>query len=353
MTLIKPSVLLVGNFLSSSVGARFVCEDLEVHLKKAGWRVLVTSTRHNRLARLLDMIATVIVKRNQYQVANIDIYSGLAFNWGEIVSVLLKLMKKPFLLTLHGGGLAELAADHPDRVKRLLSHAKTVTTPSHFLQNALHSICSDIIYLPNAIHVIHYPYELRSNPFPNLVWLRAFERIYHPEDAVRTLAIVLKEFPKAHLYLIGPDKGDGTFQEVEKQADSLNVRDKITFAGPVAKDEVPYWLNKGDIFLNTTSYESFGVSVIEAGAVGLPIVTTNIGELSYLWQDRRDALLVPVNDPQRMAQAVREILTEPGLAAGLSRNAREKAECFDWANILPQWEELFMKIGSNNRENLI
>jgi len=350
---LKPSVLLVGNFLSSSVGSRFVCEDLEVHLKMAGWRVLVTSTRSNRLVRLLDMIATVIVKRKHYQVANVDIYSGLAFTWGEIVCSLLRLMNKPFLLTLHGGGLAEFAKRYPGRVKRLLSHAKAVTTPSHFLQGALQPFSSDIIYLPNAIHVSHYPYELRSTPSPELVWLRAFERIYHPEDAVSTLAILLKDFPKARLYLIGPDKGDGTFQEVEKLADSLRVRDKITFAGSVAKDKVPLWLNKGDIFLNTTAYESFGVSVIEAGAVGLPIVTTNVGELSHIWQDRKDAILVPVNDPQCMAQAVCEILTEPGLAAGLSRKAREKAERFDWANILPVWEDLFMKIGSNNRENLI
>ncbi|MCI0552022.1 MAG: glycosyl transferase family 1, partial [Anaerolineae bacterium] len=58
----------------------------------------------------------------------------------------------------------------------------------------------------------------------------------------------------------------------------------------------------------------------------------------------RDALLVSPNDPEAMASAVRRILTEPGLAEQLSRNARKKVEQFDWSVILPQWEAMFMRI---------
>jgi glycosyltransferase involved in cell wall biosynthesis len=74
------------------------------------------------------------------------------------------------------------------------------------------------------------------------------------------------------------------------------------------------------------------------------IVSTNVGELPYLWENGVDALLVPPNDPEAMAAAVKRILTEPGLAEKLSKNARIKAEQFDWPIILPQWEELFNSI---------
>jgi glycosyltransferase involved in cell wall biosynthesis len=57
-----------------------------------------------------------------------------------------------------------------------------------------------------------------------------------------------------------------------------------------------------------------------------------------------DALLVPPNDSKAMAGAVRRVLTEPGLAERLSRNARRKAEGFDWQAVLPQWESLFAEI---------
>jgi len=74
------------------------------------------------------------------------------------------------------------------------------------------------------------------------------------------------------------------------------------------------------------------------------VVTTNVGELSYLWEDEKEVLLVSPDHPQEMADAVRRILTQPGLAERLSKNARAKSEMFDWSIILHQWEELFLKL---------
>ena len=63
------SVLVIGNFLSSSLGTRGVCEDLATQLRGLGWFVLTTSSRRPRLARLMDMLATTWRQRERYQVA--------------------------------------------------------------------------------------------------------------------------------------------------------------------------------------------------------------------------------------------------------------------------------------------
>jgi glycosyltransferase involved in cell wall biosynthesis len=65
-----------------------------------------------------------------------------------------------------------------------------------------------------------------------------------------------------------------------------------------------------------------------------------VGGISYLLEHEHDALLVPPDDPEALAGAVRRLLTEPDLAGRLSRNARAKAEQFDWAAALPRWKEL-------------
>lgn len=83
---------------------------------------------------------------------------------------------------------------------------------------------------------------------------------------------------------------------------------------------------------------------MEAAATGLCIITTDVGELSYLWTDGLDALLVPPDDPTAMAEAVRRVLTTPKLAKHLSQNARQRAVHFDWSLILPQWEVLLRKV---------
>ena len=102
----------------------------------------------------------------------------------------------------------------------------------------------------------------------------------------------------------------------------------------------PDWLTKADIFINTTNVDNMPISVLEAMASGLCVVSTNVGGIPYLLEDESDALLVPPNDPQAMTAAVCRILTEPGLAEKLSSNARKKAEQFDWSVIMPQWEAI-------------
>lgn len=291
------------------------------------------------------MVVTALRVRNDYQVANVDVFSGSSFIWAEIITRLILVLNKPVNLTLRGGGLPEFYARNPERVRRLLCSVSSINTPSVYLQKSFSSIRPDIQWLPNGIDLIRYSTRDRSFNKPHLIWLRAFHNIYNPEMAVDTLEILRSKGVNCSLTMIGPDKRDGTLEAVIELAKKKKVFEYIHVPGPVKKAEVPQWLEKGDIFLNTTRFESFGVGVVEAAACGLPIVTTSVGELPYLWKNELDALLVPSNDPASMADAVCRILTEPGLAQRLSVNARQKAESFDWSIVLPQWEALFTRLG--------
>lgn len=335
-------VLLIGNFLSESVGTRSVVEDLALRLEVANWRVIRTSSRPSRVARLIDMTTTVWRARRNYKVAHVDVFSGPAFVWAEVASWLLCHLNKPYILTLHGGNLPQFAERFPHRVSKLLHSASVVTTPSRYLKEQMHVYRRDMALLPNPIDLSSYDFRLRDQPRPKLVWLRAFHSIYNPTLAVEVVSLLSSDFPDMQLIMVGPDKGDGSLQAAQEAAVQLRIDDRVSFPGGVPKREVSHWLQQGDIFLNTTTAESFGVSVMEAAACGLPIVTTNVGELPYLWQDEEDALLVPVGDAHAMANAVRRLLTDRQLAERLSQNARRKAEQFDWSVILPQWEELLM-----------
>jgi glycosyltransferase involved in cell wall biosynthesis len=144
--------------------------------------------------------------------------------------------------------------------------------------------------------------------------------------------------------MIGRDK-DGSLADVRRVAAELGVADRIDLPGPVPNAEIGAWLDRADIFLNTTNVDNTPVSVLEAQAAGLCVVTTNVGGLPYLLDDGKDALLVPPEDPVAMAGAVRRLFSEPGLAGTLSRNGRRKAEGFDWARVIPQWERLLGAIG--------
>lgn len=358
-------VLLVGNFLSKSrPGSCTVCELLAEHLSSAGWSVLTTSNKSARLNRFADMLMTVWQRRHEYALAQVDVYSGPSFFWAESVCWLLRRLGKPFILTLHGGNLPAFAKRWPGRVHRLLNSASVVTTPSSYLKQALSAYRNDLQLLPNAIDLAAYPFRLRSNAKPKLIWLRAIHEIYNPCMAVRTLASLLENgqqdnrttdsgqqsvvngsplpAPRSelHLSMFGPDKGDGSFEKLKAEIGALKLDDRVTLPGGVPKSGVPRALNSGDIFLNTTNIDNTPVSVIEAMACGLCVVSTNVGGLPFLLEDEQDSLLVQPADATAMAAAVTRLLTEPGLAERLSLRARTKAERFDWSNVLPRWETL-------------
>ncbi|MEO8429265.1 MAG: glycosyltransferase family 4 protein, partial [Verrucomicrobiota bacterium] len=272
----QKNVLLVGNFFSSSMGARGVCEDLAEQLAGNGWTVYSTSLKKNRAARLFDMVTTVWRLRRKYGVAHVDVYSGAAFIWAEAACWTLRRAKKPYVLTLHGGDLPEFSRRWHGRVARLLRSAEVVTSPSRYLRDQMRSYRDDLQLMPNPLDLKQYPFRLREAPKPNLVWLRAFHSIYNPSLAPRVIAELAKEFPNLRLTMIGPDKGDGSLQETQRVAGEKGVANHITFVGGVPKSEVPGRLSDADIFLNTTNVDNTPVSVLEAMACGLCVVNTNV-----------------------------------------------------------------------------
>ncbi|MGB2964133.1 MAG: glycosyltransferase family 4 protein [Anaerolineales bacterium] len=341
---IEGQILFIGNLLSHHVGTKGVSEILAEKLGQRDWQVITTSCYIGKTRRLVDMLWTIWNCRGQYQVAHIDVFSGSAFFLAEVTSIFLRLLEKQFILTLRGGRLVEFSKRWQVRVRRLLTKADVVTTPSHFLKANLQGFRDDILYIPNGMDSSAYTLKLRRNPSPKLIWLRAFHEIYHPIMAVEVMDVLRDTFPDIHLIMIGPDKKDGSFESVQRLATAKGLQSWIEFVGSVPKNDVPLWLQKGDIFLNTTRYESFGVSVMEAAACGLPVVSTNVGEIPFLWEDGEDILLVPSGDSEAMANAVKRILTEPRLTERLSSNARKKAEGFDWSFILPRWEQSFAQL---------
>ena len=337
----EPSVLLIGNHLHTPKRNKNVWHFLAEMLASRGWVVMTTSDKMNQVLRLLDMVWTIIRHRKQYAVAQVDVFSGKAFIWSEVCTWLLKKLRKPVILTLHGGKLPEFARQHPKRVKRVLQAADAVVSPSPYHQIRLKEYRDDIRLIPNPVNIDFSRFVLRKQAQPKLVWVRAFHEVYNPSLAIQVLQLLVSEFPESELLMIGPDKEDGSLAKVREQMTAFNLSNWVNIVGGIQHTEVPEYLNKGDIFINTTNYDTAPRSVLEAMANGLCVVSTNVGGMPWIISHGQDGLLVPPNDARAMAEAVRRIVKEPALAVKLSANARKTAELYDWSSILPLWDEIF------------
>jgi glycosyltransferase involved in cell wall biosynthesis len=347
----RPSVLFVGTHPRPNIGTRSVTEGLAERLRDRGFHSILTSSANSRYVRVAEMLTTTWLKRHAYDVAHVDVYSGSAFRWAEWVTFVLRRLGKPFVLTLHGGNLPDFAQAHPRRVSRLLSHAAAVTTASRYLVEAVATIRSDVEVIPNPIETEVYTYSERIRPTPRIVWLRSFHRIYEPVLAIRVLARLAAGRDDAWLTMIGPDK-DGSLALARAEARKLGVLSRVDFVGGVPKSDVPRLLAQSDIFLNTSTIDNTPVSVLEAMATGLLVVSTSVGGMAYLIDSGKDGILVEPGDAAAMEAAVKRYLAEPAFAARVSRNARAKAERFGWNPVLSRWEELLTNVArSKNSRN--
>jgi glycosyltransferase involved in cell wall biosynthesis len=338
-------VLLVGNFFSSA-NAHGIGEDLAVHLATMGWSVLRTSREPRKLHRLVDMVATAWHRRRDYDVAHVSVYSGAAFLWAEAVCETLRLARKPYVLTLHGGNLPDFALRWPRRVSRLLRHASAVTAPSRYLLDQLRAHQVGAHLIPNPVELADFRFRLRAQPEPSLLWLRAFHPLYAPAIAPEVVAHLAASEPNVRLRMVGPETGLDAADATRATIHRLALHDRVSLGGKIARADVAGVMDGADIFLNTSTVDNTPLSILEAMACGLCVVTTRVGGIPYLLRDGHDALLVPTNDSRAMADAVRRVLHEPGLAARLSRNARETVEGFGWQHVLPQWDALFRRVMS-------
>lgn len=329
--------LFVGSFLSVKLGSKSVSEKLKRDLRNDFINIKLVSKFENKIFRLLEIVIGVIFY--SYEKMHIDTYSGNAFRIAEIATFFGKLRKKKIIINLRGGALPDFYENGNQlRFKKLFKKVDLVLSPSKYLQEFLKKKKLKVVYLPNSINIKSFPFN-RNKIIPfSLLWVRAFTEIYNPELAVKTLYEVKKEFPLSRLTMIGPDKG--LLSDVTRLVKKLNLQDSVDILGPINNDDLYKYYQTHSIFLNTTSYESYGVAVMEAASCGIPIISTSVGELPFLWKDNENILLIEKFDKQIMANAVFCLFKSNDLCLKLSKNAKLNSENYDWKNIYPKWLKL-------------
>jgi len=276
-------------------------------------------------------------------VVFIDTFSTSNFYYALITSQLARILSLKYIPILHGGNLP-YRLRHSEFLSILIfKYANQNVSPSLYLAHEFKKYNFETLYIPNTIPVAEIPFKLRTEFAPKLLWVRAFDNIYNPAMAIKVLAILKTFHENASLCMVGPDK-DGSLNQAKELAKQLGVADSVTFTGVLPKAQWHQMSENYDIFINTTNIDNMPVSIVEAMALGLPIVTTNAGGLPYLIENGVCGLLIPVNAEKKMAEAIEFLLCNVEKAGEMSKNARKKAEKFDGNIVKAQWNKLLENV---------
>ena len=245
------------------------------------------------------------------------------------------LKGKPALLNYRGGEAAAFLARAPRLVSISLRRASALVVPSSFLAGVFEQYGHTAHIVPNVLDLRRFTPAAPRAPGaagPCILVARHLEALYDNASAVRAFALVRAAHPAARLVLAG---GGPQRAALARLAASLGVQDGVQFAGPVDNAAMPALYHASDIVLNPSLADNMPVSVLEALACGVPVVSTSVGGIPALLEHDRTALLVPPGDAPAMAAAILALLRDPPRARRLADAGLAHAASFGWERVAP------------------
>jgi len=243
---------------------------------------------------------------------------------------------KKTLIHYHSGE----ARDHLQHFRSalpVLRKADRLIVPSEYLVEVFREFGLEAQAIPNIVDVSQFSFRLRRPLRPHLICTRGFHRYYCVDVVVHAFAEVQKVFPDAQLDLVG---GGPLENEIRELVRNLGVS-RVAFKGIAPREEIGRYYDRADIFLNASRLDNMPVSVLEAFASGMPVVTTDPEGMRYIVEHGRTGLLSPVGDAKTLAENVIRVLRDPELAERLALSALREMEHYSWPVVREQWLEVY------------
>jgi L-malate glycosyltransferase len=236
------------------------------------------------------------------------------------------------LINYHSGE----ARDHLQRFRSaafVLSRVDKIVVPSGYLVDVFREFDLPATAVANIVDLSQFRYRERTLLRPHLVCTRGFSTYYSVDVVVRAFAEVKKQYPEAQLDLVGNGPLEG---DIRKLVADLHLTG-VNFTGVASRQEIGKYYHQADIFINASWLDNMPLSVIEAFASGVPVVTTSPECMPYLVQHERTGLLSGVGDEKALAANVIRLLRDPALAARLAQKAHDESRNYTWEAVREQW----------------
>lgn len=332
-------ILYVGNKLKNDKHTVTTIDTLSTLLKSEEYNVVTTSDKKNKVVRLLDMILTFLKNHKEIDYLLIDTYSTFNFYYALILALLAKWFKVKYIPILHGGNLPSRLLSSPKLSQIIFNNSYKNVAPSNYLKSVFENNGFKTLFIPNVLEIDKYHFKKRISIAPKLLYVRSFSSLYNPQLAIKVLSLLLKTHPEAKLCMIGPDK-DGSLLECKILAKTLGIENSVEFTGMLSKSDWHKKSEEFDIFINTTNFDNTPVSIMEAMALGLIVISTNVGGMPYMLNSGFDGVLVAPNNPEEMTLAIQSIIVDKVSTRNMIVNARKKVESFDWKKVKQSWIEI-------------
>lgn len=257
----------------------------------------------------------------------------------------------PVITTLHGTDITLVGKNksYEPVVTYSINQSDGITAVSDFLKQATYdafAVTKDIEVIPNFVDTErfsrqdkeHFRKIVAQNNEKIILHTSNFRKVKRVEDVILTFKHI-QEKVNSKLLMIGDGPERPTAEALCRE---LDLCDNIVFLGTQNPVEEIYSI--GDLFLMPSASESFGLSALEAMSCGVPVISSNAGGLPEINIDGETGFVCEIGDVESMGKKGVYILEDEQRWKQFSRTARDKAENFNLASVVPFYEAYYKRI---------
>ena len=296
--------------------------------------------------RLLPYLLRLWRTAGQVDVLHVFANSGWAWHLCALPALLIARMRGIHVIVNYRGGNADtFFADAPSHVLKMLSAASLCVTPSVYLLRVFRKHGIDAEVIPNIVDLSRFTPAAFRDPLdrPHLIVTRNLEKIYDIPTAIRAFHHVQQAYPLARMTIAGSGP---ELQSLRALVSELGLREHIGFTGRIDNAEMASLYAGADCMLNPSTIDNMPVSILEAFASGVPVVSTIAGGIPDLVENGVSGLLVPIGDDRAMAEAALELLRQRDKACSLRQAGLREAQRYAWPQVSRLWLDAYRRVVS-------
>jgi glycosyltransferase involved in cell wall biosynthesis len=346
-------ILLIGPSLNSIGGQAVISDYLHRHMKAEGVDVgfLATNPVPGGILRGLERIKyvrTIVVTVmylgsllrhvRRYDVMHVFAASYLSFFITPAPAILIgKMFRKRVILNYHSGE----ADDHLKRGGRsvfwFLRRADVIVVPSAYLVEVFGSYGFAVESIYNVVDPKEYAFRQRPTVTPHILVARNLEALYDIGTAIKVFRRINQTWSHATLTIAGYGPEGKSLKALVASLDL----DGVKFMGRVERSEMPRLYHDADVMLNTSLIDNMPVSILEAFAAGLPVVTTDAGGIPYIVRHRENGMVAKIRDVEGLVAAMSELIRDSELRKAVIEGGRRDAERYSWDEVKWRWANIY------------
>jgi glycosyltransferase involved in cell wall biosynthesis len=251
-----------------------------------------------------------------------------------------RFLGKRVMLNYHSGEADDHLARWGALVHPWLRLAHEIVVPSPYLKKVFARHGYPVRVIRNVVDTSRFRYRKREPLRPRLLSVRNLEPHYRVDIVLKAFALLKSRYPDASLTIAGYGSEEGRLRRLAASLGTGGIR----FAGRVEPEATPDLYDEADIFVNASVVDNQPVSILEAFAAGLAVVSTDTGDIANMVRNGETGCVVLPDDAAAIADAVTGLLENSHHALGLVRRARRDVERYTWSRVREAWARAYSRV---------